>query len=260
MLKNSKSYSSLMKSFAKKTLKSLNLEIHRTRRVRNMKVSAKASLSNRFSNYHLGCGGVVANDFLNIDANMSSFTKKSGVAVKVSEPNDCYVLAHDLRDGIPAAPSSLQVIYHSHFLEHLSNRESVNFLRDCLKSLAKGGTMRFAIPDLELWCKEYLSDKSDFFDWYRGAYLGNWWDKIHTNGMAFSGMLYNFGHKMAYDYETLSIRLLDIGFVDVQRKEWGVSDRVPALSILEGTDSERRVESLVIECRKLSLHGKVDAP
>ena len=68
--------------------------------------------------------------------------------------------------------------------------------------------------------------------------------------MVFSGMLFNWGHKMGYDFQSLSARLAEIGFVDITRMEWGVSQRVQSLCVLESVDSERRIESLVIECRK----------
>ncbi len=72
--------------------------------------------------------------------------------------------------------------------------------------------------------------------------------------MVFSGMLFNWGHKMAYDFQSLTKRLEHIGFTDIQSiiqsMEWGISQRVPSLMILESGDSPRRFESLIIECRK----------
>ena len=110
---------------------------------------------------------------------MKRFTKKIGVPIIIQGSKSSYALAHDLRNGVPAANSSLQTIYHSHFLEHLTNDEGASFLRDCYQCLADGGTMRFALPDFELWCKKYVSKESNFFDWYKNAYLGEWWWQTH---------------------------------------------------------------------------------
>lgn len=245
----------LVKAVLNKALALAGLEIQRSSfPLRDLSVSSKVALSDRFKNYHLGCGSLIADDFLNIDGNIESFSKKIGVPVLIQGSKSSYVLAHDLRNGIPAANSTLQTIYHSHFLEHLTSEEGMAFLYDCYRCLAEGGTMRFAVPDFELWCKNYVSRKTDFFDWYRKTYLetylGSWWKTRHENAMVFSGMLFNWGHKMGYDFQSLSARLAEIGFVDITRMEWGVSQRVQSLCVLESIDSERRIESLVIECRK----------
>lgn len=240
-----------MKEALNKVLALAGLEIQRSSfPLRDLSVSSKVALSERFKNYHLGCGPLIADDFLNIDGNIESFSKKIGVPVLIQGSKSSYVLAHDLRNGIPASNSTLQTIYHYHFLEHLTNEEGMAFLYDCYRCLAEGGTMRFAVPDFELWCKNYFSRKTDFFDWYRKTYLGSWWETHQENAMVFSGMLFNWGHKMAYDFQSLSARLAEIGFVDITRMEWGVSHRVQGLCVLESVDSERRIETLVIECRK----------
>lgn len=243
--------SKLVKAALNKALALAGLEIQRSSfPLRDLSVSSKVALSHRFKNYHLGCGSLIADDFLNIDGNIESLSKKVGVPVLIQGSNSSYVLAHDLRNGIPAASFTLQTIYHSHFLEHLTNEEGMTFLYDCYRCLAEGGTMRFAVPDLELWCQNYVSRKTDFFDWYRKTYLGSWWETHQENAMVFSGMLFNWGHKMAYDFQSLSARLAEIGFADITRMEWGVSQRVQSLCVLESVDSERRIESLVVECRK----------
>jgi len=85
-------------------------------------------------------------------------------------------------------------------------------------------------------------------------YLDDYWETHDEAAMVFSGMLFNWGHKMAYDFQSLTKRLEHIGFTDIQSiiqsMEWGISQRVPSLMILESGDSPRRFESLIIECRK----------
>jgi len=100
------SLSKLVKAGAKKMLASAGLEIHKSRRMRDLKDTFKMSLSDRFKNYHLGCGLIIAPGYLNIDANVELFTKKIGVPVQVQGSNGAFVLVYNLRYGIPA-----QVIY-----------------------------------------------------------------------------------------------------------------------------------------------------
>jgi len=208
--------------------------------------------SAKFKRYHIGCGPVLADGFLNIDGDFDWIPKKlkDGVPYPVAGRPSTYILKHDLRSGIPADSGSLQIIYHSHFLEHLADQEGKVFLSECHRCLAPGALMRFAVPDLRLWCANYLSGKDEFFDWYRDAHLMGDKARYATNASVFMGMLYNWGHKMAYDYESLSALLLDAGFADVRRAEWGVSGNLPDILSVEGPASERRFERLVMECTK----------
>ena len=194
----------------------------------------------------------MADGFLNIDGDFDWIPKKlkAGVPYPVAGRPSTFILKHDLRGGIPADSNALQIIYHSHFLEHLADDEGRAFLSECQRCLAPGAMMRFAVPDLNLWCSNYVSGKDDFFDWYRRVHLSG--DKVRygTNASVFMGMLYNWGHKMAYDFETLSALLTHAGFADIRRAEWGVSETFPGILSVEGPASERRFESLVIECTK----------
>jgi predicted SAM-dependent methyltransferase len=163
-----------------------------------------------------------------------------------------HFLPHDLREGIPAVPNPLQTIYHSHFLEHLSEDEGITFIADCFHKLGPGGLMRFALPDFELWCSNYVARKQEFFDWYRKSYLGNDRSKYATHAAVFAGMLYNWGHRCAYDFEALSRRLSDVGFAAIERRDWGSSETLAIIPVIEGLDDGRRLESMVVECRKPS--------
>ena len=186
-----------------------------------------------------------------IDRNkITQLTHETESLENLHNPHDLFFLLHDMRNGIPAETSALDIIYHSHFIEHLSNYECIPFLTECFRCLKKGGIMRFAVPDFELWCRKYIAKDPAFFDWYKNTYLGEAWDNHNTDAMVFSGMLFNWGHKMAYDFETLALRLADVGFFDIKRMKWGESQIVPSLSTLESSYSDRKIESLVIECQK----------
>jgi hypothetical protein len=68
----------IVKSILNKTLAVAGLEIQRSSfPSRDLSVSTKVALSDRFKNYHLGCGSLVAEDFLNIDGDMKSIQKRS---------------------------------------------------------------------------------------------------------------------------------------------------------------------------------------
>ena len=58
--------------------------------------------------------------------------------------------------GLPFEKDSFDVIYNSHFLEHLSPSQAKFVLKEARRLLKKGGILRIVVPDLENLCKEYL--------------------------------------------------------------------------------------------------------
>jgi len=91
---------------------------------------------------NLGCGNTFHKDWINIDF------------VSNSE----HVQAHNLLDGIPFQSQSMDVIYHSHVLEHFSKTDGVKFINECFRVLKPQGVIRIAVPDLETIAKEYLKN------------------------------------------------------------------------------------------------------
>jgi predicted SAM-dependent methyltransferase len=219
-------------------------------------------LSDKFKMYHVGCGSLIADGFLNIESDfefyrdLESYRSSKATTIAsyklyaVEGRRSTYLLQHDLRNGIPAATDSLEVIYHSHFFEHLTDHEGIAFLSECHRCLAPGGLMRFAVPDFELWCGNYVSGNSEFFNWYRSVYLHNNTLHYKTNALVFTGMLYNWGHRMAYDYGSLAERLFTTGFTKIRRADWATSEKIPNIASVEEPESQRRIESLVVECTK----------
>ncbi len=66
------------------------------------------------------------------------------------------ILAHDLSKGIPFDDASVDVVYHSHVLEHLDRDIASGFLREVKRVLRPGGIHRIVVPDLEHACSTYL--------------------------------------------------------------------------------------------------------
>jgi predicted SAM-dependent methyltransferase len=89
---------------------------------------------------NLACGSTFHNDWINID-----FVSNSDL-----------VQAHNLLEGIPFEAQSMDVVYHSHVLEHFSKADGTQFIKDCFRVLKPQGIIRIAVPNLELIAKEYL--------------------------------------------------------------------------------------------------------
>jgi SAM-dependent methyltransferase len=62
---------------------------------------------------------------------------------------DPAIIRWNLARGIPFAESTFDVVYHSHFLEHLEREAAVKLLGECYRVLKPGGILRIVVPDLE---------------------------------------------------------------------------------------------------------------
>ena len=204
-------------------------------------------LSPQFKKFHLGCGTIFIRNYLNV-----GWWPHLGESTLYTNPNGVegtYLYNHDLVKGIPAADNSLEVVYHSHLLEHLTNIEGIDFIAACFRVLQPGGILRVLVPDLELWAKNYVDKNLFFFDEYRRIGLADNKDLYPTIGSIFMGMLHNHGHKMGYDFDTLKTILERTGFVRIRRTMVQDSDLTDIVEV-EPYFPGKALESLCVECYK----------
>ena len=106
-------------------------------------------------NINLACGGVyvIGADWLNLDY--------SSTSPAVQHAN--------LLGPFPIADATAELVYSSHFLEHIPRDQVASFLQECWRILKPGGLLRLVVPDLENLCRTYLHhrdqgehDKADF--------------------------------------------------------------------------------------------------
>jgi SAM-dependent methyltransferase len=119
---------------------------------------------------NLGCGTRTAThpDVLNVDWSLNIRIKKSRLLhLAVSPLLDARrrsrldqmagrLLAHDLSKGIPFASDSVDIVYHSHVLEHLDRPLGRQFLAETRRVLKPGGICRIVVPDFEFLCRAYI--------------------------------------------------------------------------------------------------------
>lgn len=63
----------------------------------------------------------------------------------------------NILSGLPFDDALFEVVYCSHFLEHLSLEQVMMLMREVLRILKPNGVFRVVVPDLENICREYLS-------------------------------------------------------------------------------------------------------
>lgn len=118
---------------------------------------------------NLGCGTKTHSELINIDWSIYAWLKKhrflcalvkllsNSSRLKTLNALPDNIIFHDLSKGIPFPNDSIDVVYHSHFMEHL-DRDIVNdFLQEVRRVLKPGGIQRIVVPDFEKLCGAYIN-------------------------------------------------------------------------------------------------------
>jgi len=191
---------------------------------------------NAVSYLNIGCGRNTLPEFMNLD-----FTLWPGVDV-------CW----DLRKPLPFEDDSFKGVFTEHCLEHLEYGECIKVLGEFFRVLKSGSLVRVIVPDgglyLALYAKAQSGENVNFP--YVGEAGKN--DFISDSMVSFTPMMAvnrifrSYGHRFAYDFETIASLLKYVGFVDVYRRDFGVGGNELLL-----IDSEYRApQSLYVEAVK----------
>jgi SAM-dependent methyltransferase len=118
----------------------------------------KANLKVQF-----GSGPMACADWLNFDCSPTLRIQRLPIIGAFAQRRMTTVFADDVlygdtRTGLPLEDGSVQYLYCSHVLEHLSLEDFRLSLKDCLRILAPGGVFRAVMPDLEAIVADYGSD------------------------------------------------------------------------------------------------------
>jgi predicted SAM-dependent methyltransferase len=163
---------------------------------------------------HLGCGNHLKDGWLNLDLNLN------GTAPELPPqrlPQTRFIL-YDLRSGtLPLDDDSCELIYSSHFFEHLAYDDGERLMRDCHRVLQPGGTFRAALPDFPELFRAYLERDEKVFELYsifdvfphRPPETVTLVDHVNAN-------VYEWGHKCIYDQEKICRVLRHLGFASVE--------------------------------------------
>lgn len=146
---------------------------------------------------------------------------------------------------LPLPDHSVDVVYSSHMMEHLTRTEARAFLVEVRRVLVTGGVIRLALPDLRIQIDRYLStrDADTFVDQTRMTQ-----DKPRgAFGRVRIAIVGPRNHLWMYDGASASKLLSEVGFTEVAVVGPGVT-RIPEPGPL--ALREREDESVYIEgCR-----------
>lgn len=195
---------------------------------------------------NLGAGLTVRSGWINIDGSLNSLISSwpkiiqkvlynmSGAKKNYSFheyhtilKNNSFV-CYNLAFGIPLADNSVDFIYCSHLLEHLTRQQGIALLREIYRVLKKGGTVRIVVPDLAHAISLYSSgEKEEALNiFYCGQNCRNDFAR----------------HKYMYDFEILRDFLRDARFKEITHCKYQ-QGRTPDIEFLDN----RAESSLFVE-------------
>ena len=173
---------------------------------------------------HLGCGKRHIPGFVHIDA--------------IDYPHVDHVATIDNLSFLPT--DSVELIYTCHVLEHFRRRDVGGVLKEWLRVLTPGGTLRVAVPDFAKLCEVYI--KNQDIDQVIGGIFGR------------QDYLYNI-HYNVFDLASLSRELVGAGYRNVRRYDWRETEHADvddySQAYIPHMDKENGLLiSLNVECTK----------
>ncbi|MBR9677251.1 methyltransferase domain-containing protein [Candidatus Woesearchaeota archaeon] len=125
----------------------------------------------------------------------------------------------DITKKHPFKNNSLDVIFHEHVFEHISfDKKAIYSLKEAHRILKNGGVLRFAMPDFEVYAKEYLKGKLNFNQPEPIKYS-------QTRQMEILNQLFKQGgeHEFIYDYNATKFLLQKTGFKKIKKMSYNKS-------------------------------------
>jgi len=147
--------------------------------------------------------------WINIDIiDLSDFAKRNGYIFKQL----------DIRKGLPYDDNSVDLIFASHLIEHLTVEEGLKLLKECYRVLKPGGMIRLATPDARKLFFDYLSDRIREY-----RHISKGVEEAETDLDALLHLLFS-GHKTVYDIKKLKRLLEKAGFKEIHHTSPFYSD------------------------------------
>lgn len=145
----------------------------------------------------------------------------------------------DLRYKLNCEDEIFDGIFTEHTLEHLYPDDAKRLLAELHRILKRDSIIRITVPDIEKYVKFY---KKNYDEYDSNSFK----EKYKTGCSAIRNITQNYFHFSTWDFEELKRYLEDVGFKDVVKKEFGITqdDR------LNLDLKERSWETLYVEARK----------
>jgi SAM-dependent methyltransferase len=204
--------------------------------------------SKKLTKLNLGCGLQAPAGWVNIDASFTARLSRVKMLYKlickfvglkeISWPKNIKVI--DVRKGLPFENGSVNAIFSSHMLEHMSYKDADFVIGECFRVLGNSGIIRILVPDLYQLAKKYVQ----FIDIEpKGEHSHNFLKALNAfDNEPHKGIVRLFGKifshsKHLYMYDPWSLRevLEKHGFKKISKMDYGNSC-ISDIKLLEDKD------------------------
>ena len=208
---------------------------------------------------NIGCGRTPTEGWLNFDNSPAIKLAKSPFKYKLAKAigllnegqienikwnMENNIQFADATKSIPLQTSSVDCIYTSHMVEHLSQKGVRSFLKEVKRVLKVGGVVRIAVPDLRIAVDDYL-EKNDADAFMRGILVQA--PEINTLKQKISLFISGYRHhQWMYDGASLSKLLIEMGFRSAEICKDGKTNIIDAdgLNLYEREEQSVYVEGI----------------
>jgi predicted SAM-dependent methyltransferase len=157
----------------------------------------------------------------------------------------------DLRYPLLIDDAVFNGIFTEHTLEHLNYTEVAQVLAECHRILKPGGVIRIIVPDLSIFVQNYASNNESWFrDWERETLKPRGRSMI-SRMEALSFVTQEYGHRSAWDFETMDRFLTRSGFTEIRQCAFNKGSDARLLQ--DKDDLGRKLVSLYVEARKTAV-------
>lgn len=164
---------------------------------------------------NLGCGGSTPTGWINVDFGPGAKLSKVPILRHLSKRVlhhewDDSILIHDLRKPLPWSDNTVENIYSSHTLEHLTTDKGELLIFETFRVLGPSGVLRIVVPDLCHAVRRYTSGELE-----APKFLSTL-SAVDTKSRSFPkrvfSMLAGSGHRCMYDVKSLIELMERAGF------------------------------------------------
>lgn len=193
-------------------------------------INGKPKLKSGENYLHLGCGSNYVDGYVNADFYRFKFWKKDFKKIEWQL---------DLRYPLNCEDEVFDGIFMEHVLEHLYPDDAKRLLQELHRVLKTDSIIRITVPDIEKYVNFYIKN-------YETLDSEEFNKRYSTGCSAIRNTTQNYFHFSTWDFEELKGFLEKVGFKDVRKMEFGVTQNEKLNLDLK----DRTWETLYVEARK----------
>ena len=207
---------------------------------------------------NLGCGPQIFSGWINVDYALGARWMKNPLLKRLSKKFGLFgvdwddrIFIQDLTKPFSWQDNSVDVIYSSHTLEHLTRDDGLHFLRECYRVLSPRGVIRIVVPNLAQLVADYkvgIIAADEFVE-----IMGVLYEKNTNPIKNLLAPMIQYPHRCMYDTPALVRIMTELGFA--------VSGREPfdsEISDIEAIELHDRTENAVVVEGKKKLTADTD--